>query len=90
MWHDLFATEKFRIQLVNDVAGVSLCGALKSECTSASRQSATRMIESRSRLSVPCLPDIVAVAAGLIDGLEWGNNSKGSSASSLSARSTHI
>ncbi|KAL7416226.1 NAD-dependent glycerol-3-phosphate dehydrogenase N-terminus-domain-containing protein [Mrakia frigida] len=49
MWQKLFQTKHFRVQLVDDVAGVSLCGALK---------------------------NIVAVAAGFIDGLEWGNNSK--------------
>ncbi|OCF36916.1 glycerol-3-phosphate dehydrogenase (NAD(+)) [Kwoniella heveanensis CBS 569] len=49
MWQKLFQTANFKVQLIDDVAGVSLCGALK---------------------------NIVAVAAGFIDGLEYGNNSK--------------
>lgn len=49
MWKKLFTTAKFRVSIVDDVAGVSLCGALK---------------------------NIVAVAAGLLDGLGWGDNSK--------------
>lgn len=49
MWQSLFQTPRFRVQLIDDVAGVSLCGALK---------------------------NIVAVAAGLSDGLGWGNNGK--------------
>ncbi|GFZ44183.1 glycerol-3-phosphate dehydrogenase (NAD+) [Saitozyma sp. JCM 24511] len=49
MWKRLFETPSFRVSLVEDVAGVSLCGALK---------------------------NIVAVAAGLVEGLGWGNNSQ--------------
>ncbi|KAJ9102627.1 hypothetical protein QFC19_004736 [Naganishia cerealis] len=49
MWKKLFETDAFRVQIVEDVAGVSLCGALK---------------------------NIVAVAAGFMDGLEWGDNAK--------------
>ncbi|WVR07201.1 glycerol-3-phosphate dehydrogenase (NAD(+)) [Kwoniella sp. DSM 27419] len=49
MWQKLFQTPNFKVQLIDDVAGVSLCGALK---------------------------NIVAVAAGFIDGLDYGNNSK--------------
>lgn len=41
LWQALFHTPRFRVQLVNDVTGVSLCGALK---------------------------NIVAVAAGVVDG----------------------
>ncbi|AFR92257.1 glycerol-3-phosphate dehydrogenase (NAD(+)) [Cryptococcus neoformans] len=49
LWLKLFQTPKFKVQLIDDVAGVSLCGALK---------------------------NIVAVAAGFIDGLGYGSNSK--------------
>lgn len=49
IWSALFHTPHFRVSVVDDVRGVSLCGALK---------------------------NVVAVAAGLIDGLEWGNNAK--------------
>jgi glycerol-3-phosphate dehydrogenase (NAD+) len=49
MWQKLFQTSSFKVHPVADVAGVSLCGALK---------------------------NIVAVAAGFVDGLEYGNNSK--------------
>lgn len=53
LWQKLFETPKFKVQLIDDVAGVSLCGALK---------------------------NVVAVAAGLSDGLGYGNNTKGESA----------
>ncbi|KAM0748341.1 NAD-dependent glycerol-3-phosphate dehydrogenase [Meredithblackwellia eburnea MCA 4105] len=49
VWQTLFGTPMFRVQVTDDVRGVSLCGALK---------------------------NVVAVAAGLIDGLNWGNNAK--------------
>ncbi|RXK40869.1 glycerol-3-phosphate dehydrogenase (NAD(+)) [Tremella mesenterica] len=49
MWKKLFETPSFKVHLIDDVAGVSLCGALK---------------------------NIVAVAAGIVDGLGYGNNSK--------------
>ncbi|RSH79709.1 glycerol-3-phosphate dehydrogenase [Apiotrichum porosum] len=49
LWQKLFETPKFRVQLIEDVDGVSLCGALK---------------------------NVVAVAAGLSDGLGYGNNTK--------------
>ncbi|GHJ86671.1 hypothetical protein NliqN6_3073 [Naganishia liquefaciens] len=49
MWQKLFATDFFKVQIVEDVAGVSLCGALK---------------------------NIVAVGAGFMDGLGWGDNAK--------------
>lgn len=52
LWQKLFQTPKFKVQLIEDVAGVSLCGALK---------------------------NVVAVAAGLSDGLGYGNNTKGES-----------
>jgi glycerol-3-phosphate dehydrogenase len=31
LWQKLFTTDNFRVQIIDDVAGVSLCGALKSE-----------------------------------------------------------
>ncbi|KAI5452315.1 glycerol-3-phosphate dehydrogenase [Naganishia albida] len=49
MWQKLFETDNFRVQIIGDVHGVSLCGALK---------------------------NIVAVAAGFMDGLQWGDNAK--------------
>lgn len=49
MWKSLFDTPMFRVQLTDDVQGVSLAGALK---------------------------NVVAIAAGMIDGLRWGNNAK--------------
>ncbi|BEJ11766.1 hypothetical protein CspHIS471_0202260 [Cutaneotrichosporon sp. HIS471] len=49
LWKKLFETPKFKVQLIEDVSGVSLCGALK---------------------------NVVAVAAGLSDGLGYGNNTK--------------
>jgi glycerol-3-phosphate dehydrogenase (NAD+) len=45
----LFQTPKFQVQLIDDVDGVSLCGALK---------------------------NIVAIAAGFCDGLDYGTNTK--------------
>ena len=48
-WVELFQTPTFRVQLTEDVIGVSLAGALK---------------------------NVVAVAAGLVDGMEMGNNAK--------------
>ncbi|KAL8278950.1 hypothetical protein RQP46_008619 [Phenoliferia psychrophenolica] len=49
MWKSLFHTPNFRVQLTDDVRGVSLAGALK---------------------------NVVAIAAGMVDGLQWGNNAK--------------
>ncbi|KAJ9097243.1 hypothetical protein QFC21_004912 [Naganishia friedmannii] len=48
--------------IVEDVAGVSLCGALKKFALTG--------------LKVHFYEDIVAVAAGFVDGLEWGDNAK--------------
>lgn len=48
-WWELFHTSHFRVQITDDVRGVSLCGALK---------------------------NVVAVAAGFVDGLGWGSNAK--------------
>lgn len=43
MWQKLFQTKHFRVQLVDDVAGVSLCGALKSELSLPPRALARRV-----------------------------------------------
>ncbi|KAG9019349.1 glycerol-3-phosphate dehydrogenase [Tulasnella sp. 427] len=58
LWKPLFETPTFRIQVVEDVDGVSLCGALK---------------------------NVVAMAAGFVDGLGWGDNSKGAGTSHRTA-----
>ncbi|KAJ1912992.1 Glycerol-3-phosphate dehydrogenase [Mycoemilia scoparia] len=49
LWQLLFETPNFRLNCINDVIGVELCGALK---------------------------NVVAIAAGFVDGLKLGNNSK--------------
>jgi glycerol-3-phosphate dehydrogenase (NAD+) len=65
LWKSLFHTQNFRINVVPDVEGVGLCGALKSM--------SLRMLRHLTKR----LEDIVAVAAGFVDGLGWGSNSKG-------------
>lgn len=57
--------------MIGDVHGVSLCGALKSKSFIPSF-----MCELMS-WSVLRVSDIVAVAAGFMDGLGWGDNAKG-------------
>lgn len=61
----------FRITVVEDVDGVSICGALKSTPAQTSDLRITRSDTLRR------FEDIVAMAAGFIDGLGWGDNSKG-------------
>lgn len=57
---------------MEDVDGVSLCGALKSKCSD--------LASPCSSCGLKCmhsLLDVVAMAAGFVDGLGWGDNSKG-------------
>lgn len=49
LWQSIFNTPYFRINIIEDVYGVELCGALK---------------------------NVVAVAAGFVDGLRMGENTK--------------
>ncbi|CDZ97844.1 glycerol-3-phosphate dehydrogenase [Phaffia rhodozyma] len=76
LWQSLFATPQFRVQIIEDVAGVSLCGALKSRsfATLFFLVSSFRvdMLSADRYLGL----DVVAVAAGFNDGLGWGQNSK--------------
>lgn len=66
-------TDNFRVQIIGDVHGVSLCGALKSK----SHPSFEALMN--TVLIRCCVLDIVAVAAGFMDGLQWGDNAKGES-----------
>ena len=54
------------MRIIEDVTGVSLCGALKS-----------RRISIKHLIVLICTLDVVAIAAGFVDGLDWGSNAKG-------------
>lgn len=72
-WYSLFNTHNFRVSITDDVRGVSLCGALKNgqylSCSLLVESSSSRVTDENG-----CT--VVAVAAGFVDGLKWGNNSK--------------
>jgi hypothetical protein len=85
LWKTLFHTKHFQISVVPDVEGVSLCGALKS-------LSLLSFFPRRDSnfFSIFGMADIVAVAAGFVDGLGWGSNTKGSSYTPTSTLSVAV
>jgi glycerol-3-phosphate dehydrogenase (NAD+) len=74
LWKTLFHTKHFQISVVPDVEGVSLCGALKSPSPYW-----PFLWRQHPQSSLFDITDIVALAAGFIDGLGWGSNTKGPS-----------
>lgn len=91
-------TDMFKVRIVEDVAGVSMCGALKSKLfilLSRSRiPPRTCVCDGDSFFCGSCWPwisilDIVAVGAGFVDGLEWGDNAKGMYSSKAQGSRSH-